>query len=113
MLKPSTVEVALFDSLAFVVFFLSLAESDDELDMATAGEEFNGDDSETGSFLFFESEDLFFGCEKTEIAGGIRAESEIIEPEFVIPNGDERTFQSDMMVANQANFGSREGETDG
>lgn len=74
------IEVAAFYRLAFVIFFLAFAGGDDELDIATAGEEANGDDLEAILLSAGKLSELAFGDEELEILGGIRAESEIIQP---------------------------------
>ena len=90
ILISATVEVPLFNGFALVVFFLTFAESDDEFDVATATEEFDGDDGAAGDFFAGEAGDLFLGGEEADVRGGVGAESEVVEPEFVVSNSDKR-----------------------
>ena len=104
---PPAGEVAFFDGFAFVVFFLAAAEGDDEFDVAAAAEQFDGDNGEAGDFLFGEGGNLFFGGEEFDVASGVGAEGEVVEPEFTVFDGDERTFELNVVVADAANFVAR------
>lgn len=69
-----------FNGLAFIVFLLTAAGGNDEFDMATTGEYFDGDKLETVLFGAGEVAELAFGNEQFEIAGGFGAESGVIQP---------------------------------
>ena len=76
----TSLDVALFDSFALVVFLFALAGGDDEFDVAASAEETDGDELEAGLTGAFESGELLLGDEELDVAGGIGAESEVIEP---------------------------------
>lgn len=101
-----TVDISLFDSFALVVFFLTFAGSDDELNVATAGEETDGDELEAVLFGAGELANLFASGEEFNVALGVGAEGEVVKPELVAANCDERTFELNVVIANEANFGA-------
>ena len=55
--------------------------------------------------------ELFLGGEKFQGAGGVGAEGEIVQPEFAVTQSDEGTLELDVVVADEADFGSGEDET--
>lgn len=71
----STFEISLFNSFAFVVFFLAFASCDDEFDIAAAAEKFHGDELETVLSGAGELGKLTFRDEEFNVAGGVGAES--------------------------------------
>lgn len=103
----------MFDGLALVIFLFAFGEGDDEFDVAGGGEEFGGDYSVAEGFLGDEMVDLFFGGEEANIFSGERGESEVIEPELVVFDGDETALELDAVVTDVANLETGEGETDG
>ena len=104
-------EVALFNGFAFVVFLLALAGGDDEFDVAAAGEQADRDELEAVLLGAGEGLELFLRGEKFQGAGGVGAEGEIVEPEFAVTQSDEGTLELDMVVADEADFGTGEDET--
>ena len=96
--------IAFFNGFTFVVFFLTTAESDYKLNVTTAAEQFDGNDGKTGDFLLGKGVDLFFGGQEFDVAGGIGAKSEVVEPKFVVANGYERTFKLDVVIADATDF---------
>ncbi len=107
---PPAGDVALFDGFALVVLFLAFAEGDDEFDVAAAGEELYGDDREAGEFLLGEGGDLALGGEELDVAGGVGAEGEVVEPELAVSESDEGAFELDVVVADAADLGAGEDE---
>ena len=103
-------EVALFNSFAFVVFLLALAGGDDEFDVAAAGEQADGDELETVLLGAGEGLELFLRGEKFQGAGGVGAEGEVAQPEFAVTQSDEGALELDMVVADEADFGTGEDE---
>ena len=97
-------DVAFFNGFTFVIFFLATTESNDELNMAAAAEQFDGNNGETGDFLLGKGVDLLFGGQEFDVAGGIGAKSEVVEPKFVVANSYERTFKLDVVIADAADF---------
>jgi len=104
-------EVALFNSFAFVVFLLALAGGDNEFDVATAGEQADGDELEAVLLSAGEGLELFLRGEKFQGAGGVGAEGEVAQPEFAVTQSDEGTLELDMVVADEADFGTGEDKT--
>lgn len=66
--------------MAFVVFFLALADGDGEFDVAGAAIEADGDDGGTVDLGAFKFANLLLGSEELDVSGGIGAKREIIEP---------------------------------
>lgn len=104
-------EVALFNGFAFVVFLLALAGGDNEFDVAAAGEQADRDELEAVLFGAGEGLELFFGGEKFQGASGVSAESEVAQPEFAVTQSDEGALELDVVVADEADFGTGEDET--
>lgn len=75
--------------------------------MATAGEEADGDDLVAVLFGAGKHSDLFPSGEELNVALGVGAEGEVIQPEFVVSDSDEGAFELDMVVADESNFGAR------
>lgn len=107
ILVSSTFEISFFNGFAFVVFFLSLAGCDDEFDVAATTEKFYGDELIAVLFRASELGELTFGDEEFDVALGVGAKGEIIEPEFIIFQSDKGAFKLDVMIADEANFGAR------
>lgn len=104
-------DIALLDRLAFVVFLLAFTGGNDKFNIASAAEKLDGYELE--SFLLGAGElgELLLRNEKLDITGSVGAESEIIEPEFVITDRDEAAFKLNMMIADEANFRTRKHHT--
>lgn len=73
-LVSSTFEISLFYGFAFVVFFLTFAGGDDELDIATAAEKFHGDELVAVLFCAGKLGELAFRDEEFDITRGVGAE---------------------------------------
>lgn len=55
---------------------------------------------------------MLLGGEELDVAGGVGAKSEIVEPELAIFQCDEGAFQLDVVVADGANFKTRQNHAD-